>query len=131
MNSKLKSTLAGAVAFGLVLSATTVSLSSCAGNVPSEEQAKQVWWTGHDNMNASSCQLKPNDLVSFKRTNSVRGEVFGVKTYKFQYEATLRCNGNCWFPYTEPTECKAGQIVVARGSLMFHMTDNGWVTGRL
>lgn len=111
---------------GLVLSLATIALSSCGGNPPSEEQAKQAWLKGrgHKIMNTAE---QPSELVAFKKTNGTASDDYGVKFYEFQYEATLRCKGNSYSNTTEPGECKPGQTVVNRGSLTFKLTENGWV----
>jgi hypothetical protein len=129
MSAKQKQTTAVAVAFGFVLGVAALSLSSCGAGAPSEEQAKQAWlaWRGNN-----LTRVNPSEVVSFRKTNGVMGEAFGVKMYEFQYKATLRCktDGSFGFGQTEPYVCKAGQTVVDREhTLRFQKTENGWVTG--
>jgi hypothetical protein len=94
---------------------------------PTEAEAQKLWVAS--NAGQFMTVTQPTEVVSFKKTNGVAGEVNGVKTYHMNIEITLRCKKDWNFgslSATEPHSCKAGQNVVYIGEMTFAKTENGW-----
>jgi hypothetical protein len=107
---------------------------SCSGGVPSESDARDVF--------ASQYQEKIDQglvqVDSFSKVNAQQGEMFGVKFYKVEYQATIswpkglntQCLGNdrtfkgwdCWMAKTR----NVGQAENLTGEIGFEKTENGW-----
>lgn len=116
----------------LVLPALVVI--GCSGGVPSESDAGDVFASRYrDKIDQGLVQVD-----SFSKVNGQQGEMFGVKFYKVEYQATIswpkglntQCLGNnrdfkgwdCWMAETRDV----GQVENLSGELGFEKTENGW-----
>jgi len=109
------------VGAGIVAS---VILIGCGQSAPTDGTAREAWVA----KSSYYTKVQPGELVDFKKINGVSGEFGGVKTYEYQYEASLRCtkDWNWGAGAVDPWKCKEGEIVKVRGTLNFRKTENGW-----
>lgn len=107
---------------------------SCSGGVPSESDARDVFASRYrEKIDQGLVQVD-----SFSKVNAQQGEMFGVKFYKVEYQATIswpkglntQCLGNnqdfkgwnCWMVETR----NVGQAENLTGELGFEKTEKGW-----
>lgn len=111
-----------------LLAMVTTTLLSCGPGVPTDEDAARAYKAGTEGMNWAAYGGKPTSFHSIRKTNGVAGEESGVKTYEYEYEVKLKCEKDWNFGYggAEPSQCKAGELVVQRGTFRFVKTENGW-----
>jgi hypothetical protein len=106
----------------------------CSGGVPSESDARDVFASKYQK-NIDQGLVK---IESFSKVNAQQGEMFGVKFYTVEYQASIswpkglntQCLGNndnfkgwsCWMVDTR----NVGQVETSTGELRFEKTEKGW-----
>ena len=96
--------------------------AGCGSSVPTERLAEQVL---RDSITEAHANV---NLVSVRKIDGQKADVFGVPLYTMKYEAEVEFtrDGGSWMG----AHGKKGERAKVNGSLDFHKTEKGWQQGK-
>jgi hypothetical protein len=96
-----------------------LSFSACS-SLPSEANGRERL----EREGAKTDGWHSFSVESFQKTNGQEGEVFGVKVYKMEFVAKIKCE-------RDGPQCQKGQVSTVTGSVTFEKTEQGWIAKKL
>ena len=114
----------------LIALSTSFFLTACGINLPSENDAKQVFLNLYSDGKGSSfiAQGKAK-IADFKKTNALKLTQNGIEFYVIESIITIECLGEFTkklSPFVETIFCAPGKQAVITPKIGFEKTEQGW-----